>query len=112
MDTLKTARFHAHVYFEASQYQIASQLRKELAAHFELWLGRLFQQPVGPHPLPMFQVVFDATQFAPLIMWLINNRRGLDVLVHQDTGDDLKDHTDHVMWLGNSHPLRLEALRA
>jgi aromatic ring-cleaving dioxygenase len=38
------------------------------------------------------------------------NRGPLDVLVHPETGDDLADHRDHAMWLGDRLPLRLETL--
>jgi hypothetical protein len=38
------------------------------------------------------------------------NRGPLDVLVHPETGDDLADHRDRAMWLGDRLPLRLEAL--
>ena len=37
-------------------------------------------------------------------------RAGLTVLVHPLTGDDLADHRDHALWLGDSRPLDLEAL--
>ena len=30
--------------------------------------------------------------------------------VHPDTGDDLKDHTDHALWLGEMLELDLSAL--
>ena len=43
--------------------------------------------------------------------WLLHNRRGLDVLVHAVSGDDLKDHTEYALWLGQSLPLKLEVLR-
>src|SRR5215207_8429945 len=41
-----------------------------------------------------------APQFARLLPWLMLNRDPLDVFVHPETGDDLADHRDHAMWLG------------
>jgi aromatic ring-cleaving dioxygenase len=32
------------------------------------------------------------------------------VFAHAQTGDALKDHTEHVIWLGPSEPLDLAAL--
>jgi DOPA 4,5-dioxygenase len=45
-----------------------------------------------------------------VIPWLIVNRRGLTVFAHAMTGDTLKDHTDHVLWLGASEPIAVSAL--
>jgi aromatic ring-cleaving dioxygenase len=39
------------------------------------------------------------------------NRNGLTVFAHAQTGDALKDHTDHVLWLGPSEALDLSQLR-
>ena len=41
---------------------------------------------------------------------LIVNRRGLTIFAHAMTGDTLKDHTDHVLWLGDSEPIAVSAL--
>jgi DOPA 4,5-dioxygenase len=47
--------------------------------------------------------------FAEVMPWLMVNRSGLTVFVHANTGDNLKDHTEHVIWLGPSEPLNLAA---
>jgi aromatic ring-cleaving dioxygenase len=39
------------------------------------------------------------------------NRGGLSVPLHQGTGADYADYTDHVAWLGAMLPLRLELLK-
>jgi DOPA 4,5-dioxygenase len=49
----------------------------------------------------MFQVVIGKDDFGDFVEWLLLNRRGHDVLIHPETGNDLLDHTDHAMWLGN-----------
>jgi DOPA 4,5-dioxygenase len=33
------------------------------------------------------------------------------VFAHPQTGNALKDHTEHVIWLGPSEPLKLSALK-
>ncbi len=42
--------------------------------------------------------------------WLIANRDGLTVFAHAETGDALKDHTEHVIWLWPSETLDLSKL--
>ena len=111
MGSVGGEHYHAHVYFDSQQHEIASQLHRELAGKFKVALGRIFSMPIGPHPKGMFQVVFSASQFATIVEWLLHNRRGLDVLVHAVSGNDLKDHTELTLWLGQSHALRLEALQ-
>jgi DOPA 4,5-dioxygenase len=103
--------YHAHVYYEPATRAVAEQVREGLAQGFTARLGRWHDQPVGPHSRGMYQVLFAADQFDRIVPWLMLNRRGLDVLVHPETGDDLADHTRHALWLGQPLPLRLEALQ-
>ncbi|MFT4717364.1 MAG: aromatic ring-cleaving dioxygenase [Paracoccaceae bacterium] len=53
------------------------------------------------------QLSADPAQFAELLPWLALNRDGLIVFSHPDTGDHLKDHRDHAIWLGGYIPLDL-----
>lgn len=103
--------YHAHVYFDAATREPARRLREGLAARFPVTLGRWFEQPVGPHPRWMYQVVFAPEQFGALVPYLALNRHGLDILVHPETGDDLADHTAHALWLGRPVDLDLKVLR-
>ena len=105
-----TERYHAHVYFESEQLTTACRLHQRLASDFPVEVGRIFTSPIGPHHKPMFQVLFTAQCFASLVPWLLRNRQGLDVLIHGVSGDDLRDHTELVMWLGKSHELDLSVL--
>lgn len=50
-------------------------------------------------------------KFAEVTAWLALNRDGLTVFTHAETGDVMADHTQHVLWLGESQPLRLDMLR-
>jgi DOPA 4,5-dioxygenase len=59
----------------------------------------------------MYQVAFAPAEFPRLVPWLMLNRRGLDILLHPGTGDDLADHTRHAAWLGERLPLRLEVFK-
>ena len=90
---------------------IAERLREAIAHRFTVELGRWHDEPVGPHPISMYQVAFAAEEFGRFVPWLMLNRGGLDVLVHPQTGDAYADHTEHASWLGARLPLRLDVLR-
>jgi DOPA 4,5-dioxygenase len=100
--------YHAHVYYLPETRAAAEAVRERLGALFPVRLGRWHDRPVGPHSRGMYQVVVGAADFARVVPWLMLNRRGLDVLVHPETGNDLADHTAHALWLGERLPLRLE----
>ncbi len=102
--------YHAHVYFDAETTEKARALRERIEASFDIDMGRFHEKPVGPHPMWSYQVAFKPEQLQDLLPWLVLNRDGLIVFVHAQTGDDMADHTDHVVWLGDSQPLKLEAL--
>jgi len=103
--------YHAHVYYDAASKPAASALRDAIAAEFDVELGRWHDNPIGPHPCGSYQVAFRPELFAALVPWLALNRGDLDVFVHPDTGHALEDHTAHVIWLGKSYALNLDALR-
>jgi aromatic ring-cleaving dioxygenase len=102
--------YHAHVYFDAAERESARRLCEEAGRLFGVTVGRMHDRPVGPHPRGSCQLAFDAEQFGKVVPWLIENRRGLTVFAHAETGHALKDHTEHVIWLGPSEALNLDAL--
>jgi aromatic ring-cleaving dioxygenase len=104
--------WHAHVYFEESSRDVAWALREtieiELAGRMEM--GRFHERPVGPHPMWSYQLAFPAASFSDIVGWLALNHGALDVFVHPNTDDELRDHRDSALWLGRSHTLNLAAL--
>jgi len=93
--------WHAHVYYDpASTRDAAATLREQIAARFEVVLGRWHDVKVGPHPQAMYQLAFSREVFATIVPFLALNRAGLDVLVHPNTEDAYADHIHHAMWLG------------
>lgn len=111
-DPRKITGYHAHVYYDNAETRAkAAELREAIAAQFKIVLGRWRDQPVGPHPKPMYQVAFAPAEFARLVPWLALNHRGLSVLIHPETGDDPADHSEHALWLGEQLPLDIEYLR-
>ena len=106
--------WHAHVYFEASSREAAWALRETITIELggSIELGRFHEKPVGPHPMWSYQLAFAASDFSPVVSWLALNHGGLDVFVHPNTGDELRDHRDSAIWLGRSYALNLAALMA
>jgi aromatic ring-cleaving dioxygenase len=106
--------WHAHVYFDADSRQAAWALREVIGVALagRMDLGRFHEKPVGPHPRWSYQLAFPAENFSDVVGWLTLNHGALDVFVHPNTGDELRDHRDCALWLGQSHALNLGALNA
>jgi len=104
--------WHAHVYFDASSREAAQVLRAaietELAGRMEM--GRFHEKPVGPHPMWSYQLALSPANFPWVLSWLALNHGALDVFIHPNTGDELRDHRDCALWLGRSYALNLAAL--
>lgn len=60
----------------------------------------------------MFEVnLFSPAQFGAFVAWLVIHRGPLSVLVHPNTGDDERDHTQLATWMGQPIPLQVGPLR-
>jgi aromatic ring-cleaving dioxygenase len=104
--------YHAHLYYAPETRPVAERLRAALAARFpEARIGNWHDEPIGPHPVAMYQVAFAVEDFPQLVPWLMLNREELNVLVHPLTDDSVADHTQFALWLGSPLPLRTEVLR-
>jgi DOPA 4,5-dioxygenase len=102
--------YHAHVYFDGASVEQARALRERISEGFDYAVGRFHEKKVGPHPRWSFQIAFEADEFGTIVPWLALNRKGLTVFVHGLSGQDIVDHTELVMWLGDSVALDLNAL--
>ena len=107
----KIKGFHAHVYFDAQTKEQARALCEEAKGLFSIKMGRVHERNVGPHPRWSCQLAFAPDRFGEVIPWLAINRNQLVVFGHPETGDDIKDHTEHAMWMGELLPLELSALK-
>ena len=103
----KHKAYHAHVYFSSETKAVAKRLYDLIAENFNLQLGTLVERPVGPHPCWSYQILFGQEDFDAFIPWLDENREGLTVLVHGQTGNNIKDHTEYAYWLGEAAELNL-----
>ena len=103
--------YHAHVYYDAGTRPQADALCKAAGEQFGVKVGRMHDNPVGPHPRGSCQLTIEKNQFTDVLSWLVLNRKGLTVFTHAQTGNALKDHTQHVIWLGPSETLKLDQFR-
>ena len=99
--------FHAHIYFDAAEVDRARALGDAARAEFGVAVGHYHLGPVGPHPRGSCQLTVPTDQFGAVAQWLALNRDGLTIFAHANTGDDVADHTQHVIWFGPSEPLNL-----
>ncbi|KAI4843464.1 hypothetical protein E4T44_06725, partial [Aureobasidium sp. EXF-8845] len=71
--------FDVHVYFQQnieSEVKFATELWERIRREFpELRVYRVWDKPIGPHPIAMFEVnLFTPAQFGAFIPWLVINR--------------------------------------
>ena len=99
--------FHAHIYFDADELEKARALGDAAHERFGVPVGHYHTGPVGPHPRGSVQLTVPPEQFGDFAQWLALNRGDLAIFAHANTGDDLADHTRHVIWFGPSEELDL-----
>ncbi|KAL8826637.1 MAG: hypothetical protein Q9170_007325 [Blastenia crenularia] len=104
--------FDAHIYFHQEndeELRHAEELRERILQDFnELQTFKMHHEPIGPHPIGMFEVdIASPAQFGAFIPWLVIHHGPLSILVHPTTGDHLRDHTHHAMWIGEKLDLKL-----
>ena len=102
--------YHAHVYCDAHTLTQARALCEQAALRFPLQMGRVHERPVGPHPDWSCQLAFAPEVFGTLVPWLALERNGLVLFIHPLTGNELRDHRDHALWMGAVRPLDLSVL--
>lgn len=107
--------FHAHIYFDVQSRPVAAALRdrfRDLIAPGSdpqiVFSGKLVDGPIGPHPIPQFEVHFFAE--AREAVTALIAATGLRALIHPLTHDDLADHTSLGHWIGEPVELDLSVL--
>ena len=103
--------YHVHLYYDGNTLDEAREIAEVLKRSHEIKVGTFHQRPIGPHPVWSCQLTVSREQFGDVVSWLSLNRGRVDIFVHPNTGYDLLDHTQHVMWLGESYPLNLSIFR-
>ena len=102
--------WHAHVYYDKANWDIAQLLHQQLCDMLTsgvfpdlVLVGQMYEQPVGPHLQPQFEIQFYESA-VPRITGILMDV-GLTSLVHPLTDDDVADHTTLAQWIGNPLPL-------
>lgn len=108
--TNDNAPWHAHIYYGATEREATDVLRGQFAEMMIgddvpiLFVGRMTDRPVGPHPIPQFEIHFAASAGGVVARTITAS--GLRALIHPLTDDDLADHTTLAKWIGE--PLDLD----
>ena len=103
-------QYHAHVYWTtAEQKSLAVAIRARLMG-MGYQVGRLHDEPVGPHPVGQFQVIYSTGDQAIVERVCRDMRGDASVLLHEAINDDVRDHTEGACWLGEPLELDLEWL--
>ncbi len=109
---MRFEKYHFHIYFEFTDLSRAQDLVQELEQIHHIGIGRIWNKPVGPHPVGSCQITVYPNYFHEMSDWFLLNRKGLSIFIHAVSGDDLKDHTDYVMWIGEPTKLNLDFFNA
>ena len=99
--------FHAHIYYDPEEVEQAREVGSAAHERFGVPVGHYHLRPVGPHPRGSVQLTVPPAQFGDFAQWLVLNRGGLTIFAHANTGEDLADHTRHVISFGPSEELEL-----
>ena len=107
------APYHAHIYYSAGDRAAAEALRDEFIRQTRpvpsdaegagdeppiLFVGRMMDDGVGPHPIPQYEIHFLERSLHAVVASI--EASGLRALVHPLTDDDLADHTSLAHWIG------------
>ncbi|QIW95988.1 hypothetical protein AMS68_001506 [Peltaster fructicola] len=108
--------FDVHIYFmqaDPEQHKFATELHERIRREFpEIRIYSVFDRPLGPHPIGMFEVnLHSPAQFGAFVPWLVINRGPLSALIHPNTNDEIRDHTQRATWMGDPIPLNISLLR-
>jgi DOPA 4,5-dioxygenase len=107
MTELSIRDFHAHIYYDPEEVEVAKQLAAAVQARFPIAVGHFHLRPVGPHPRASVQLTVPRDSLGEVAQFLALNRGALTIFAHAETANDLADHTEHVIWFGPSEPLDL-----
>jgi aromatic ring-cleaving dioxygenase len=110
MSVSEATPYHAHIYYSEQDRSAADALHSAFAAGRPptLFVGRMTDRGVGPHPLPQFEVHFREPALPSVVSAI--EASGLRALVHPLTDDDLADHTHLGRWIGDPLDLDLTTL--
>ena len=99
--------FHAHLYYDSTNAHRAKEIIELAKAQSMFTVGRFHEKNVGPHPKWSCQLLFKRQDLNEVMPWLLKNRDNLTWFIHPLSGDDLRDHKDNAIWIGEKYNLDL-----
>jgi|SRR5690606_16598656 len=103
---------HAHIYYESDSRDRAARFRDKIVSEFgdRVRVSRLVDRPIGPHPVPMFEVDFRSDLLEEITPLFEREREGLSILVHPVSEEEVLDHIERAVWFGAKLPLKIDFL--
>jgi aromatic ring-cleaving dioxygenase len=98
---METVIYHVRIYYELEEIDLAKSLVNELNHEIPLEVGTFHEEEVGPHPKCSVQLTVQSKDIAKGLHWLRLNRGEFSVMIHPLLRDELKDHTDFALWMGD-----------
>lgn len=99
--------WHFHTYWNGNdekQTKDAEEMFREVEAMAAKKKGivplRLNRGPVGPHPTASFETWVAVERFGEAWSYFATQRRGLKVLCHPLSPQEILDHTQRAAWFG------------
>jgi DOPA 4,5-dioxygenase len=101
--------FDVHVLYDTLEERAeAAALREAMRAAFQdkhVYFGEMIDVPVGPFRIPMWEGNFRVDLLQEVLLWLMDHRGGLRIMVHKLSCDNVWDHTSGALFLGDTAPL-------
>lgn len=101
-------RYHAHIYWQNEDQRRETLSLREPLRELGSKVGSIHEEAIGPHPHAMYQVNYNST-IAKEVEGLLHEAK-LHILLHEDTGDDVRDHTVGTRWIGRPLDLNIKWL--
>lgn len=101
--------YHAHIYWRNDEERRRALSLREWLENEGCELGKVWDFAIGPHPLPMYQVIYNSANKDRIESFLTANRETMSILLHECIQDDIRDHTEGARWLGTPQLLNLNA---
>jgi DOPA 4,5-dioxygenase len=101
--------YHAHIYWKHIGERVQALSLRPLLESLGCGLGAIHDKPIGPHPLPMYQAMYDSSNKTEVESLL--KAQSMSILLHEDIGlDHVRDHTEGARWINESLELDLKFL--
>ncbi|KAI5956369.1 hypothetical protein KGF54_000844 [Candida jiufengensis] len=114
-DPVKYYDFHIYYYaHNPKSFKESDELRAKLIRDFpeDSANGSILikvlpnDKVIGPHATHFWEADVQRPEvFIKVLSWFQIHHGNLSVLIHPQTGDDIKDHFHHALWLGEKLPL-------